>query len=97
MLIRLPEYYAEDSIVSIYTDVVKRLLVALGGDEKSLVPEQSEASFVTQDEDNTWPPWPWPPWGGDDDDKDSKPVNFDKLAKSVVAFETKLANASLDL
>jgi endothelin-converting enzyme len=91
------EYYQEDSIVAIYTDVVKRLLIALDDGEQSLAPEPVSSPLMTQDEDNTWPPWPWPPWGGDNEDSDSKPVDFDKLAKSVVRFETKLANASLDL
>jgi endothelin-converting enzyme len=60
------------------------------------------SSVLTSNEDaNVWPPFPWPPWGGDDDDDDDKPVNktFEahRLAKEVVVFERKLAQASLDL
>lgn len=50
-----------------------------------------------------WPPWPWPPWDGDDDDDDDggKPENKTerayRLAKDVVKFEKRIANASLDL
>ena len=49
-----------------------------------------------------WPPWPWPPWGDDDDDKQKKnPKNKTekayKLAKKVLRFEKKIADASLDL
>ncbi|KAF5324773.1 hypothetical protein D9611_004556 [Ephemerocybe angulata] len=64
-------------------------------------------AFINNDESQTWPPWPWPPWGGDepDDDggekepgsKEPKSVRARKLAKDVVKFENKIANASLDL
>lgn len=60
--------------------------------------------MLINDEDaNVWPPWPWPPWGGDDDDDDEgdKPHNrtleIQQLAREVVKFERKLAQASLDL
>ena len=55
----------------------------------------------------TWPPWPWPPWEGDgdgdddEDDGDDNPINktlgAHELAKKIVKFERKLAQASLDL
>lgn len=55
---------------------------------------------LNEDAVSVWPPWPWPPWEGDDDD-DDKPSNKTrsphKLAKKVLAFETELAKASLDL
>ena len=65
-----------------------------------------KGSLVTQTEKTMkfWPPWPWPPWGGDeDDDGDDGNVPLNKteraykLAKDVVLFEKRIANASLDL
>ncbi|KAG9105242.1 hypothetical protein FRC07_009462, partial [Ceratobasidium sp. 392] len=48
-------------------------------------------------QDSVWPPWPWPPWNDPKKD-DEKPVErANRLAKSVVKFETRLANAGLDL
>ena len=69
-------------------------------------PEQEMTNVPAFDEDaqaKFWPPVPWPPWGGDDDDNDGggKPDDGAKkareLAEKVVAFERKLAQASLDL
>lgn len=57
--------------------------------------------LVSNEDSNTWPPWPWPPWDGDNDDGSDKPVNktlkAHNLAKKIVKFERKLAQASLDL
>ena len=49
-----------------------------------------------------WPPWPWPPWEGDDDEDggDNGPPkhrDIHKLAVKVVDFESRMAEASLDL
>ena len=70
------------------------------------MPQRLLKDFVQQDSsENVWPPWPWPPWDGDDgDDKTPKPKPgpgrpdpADVQAKKVVAFEKKLAAASLDM
>lgn len=64
---------------------------------------KSDPSPLVNQAESVWPPWPWPPWGEDDDDKDGgkKPANQTErareLAKKVVKFETRIANASLDL
>ncbi|KAF8744461.1 Peptidase family M13, partial [Rhizoctonia solani] len=56
------------------------------GDESELVPK-----------DSVWPPWPWPPWN-DPKHGDEKPKErAERLAKGVVKFETRLAEAGLDL
>lgn len=63
----------------------------------------TRALVINEDPGSTYPPFPWPPWGDDDDDdghgddpKD-RPKNATTLAKEVVKFERKLAQASLDL
>ena len=61
--------------------------------------------LVSNEDFNTWPPRPWPPWEGDDgdsdDDEGGEPINrtlgAHELAKKIVKFERKLAQASLDL
>ncbi|KAF5373184.1 hypothetical protein D9758_001653 [Tetrapyrgos nigripes] len=98
------EYYQEEEIREMYQDVLTRLILSVAeAEEKTLrqKEEMSTLSFTAQSE-NVWPPWPWPPWGGDGDDgDDDKPENQTvkayKLAKKVLQFETKLADASLDL
>ncbi|KAH7340514.1 hypothetical protein B0J17DRAFT_651639 [Rhizoctonia solani] len=56
------------------------------GDESEMVPK-----------DSVWPPWPWPPWN-DPKHGDEKPKErAERLAKAVVKFETRLAEAGLDL
>jgi len=64
----------------------------------------SDSKMTVQDtekEQKLWPPWPWPPWGDDDNDGKKAPLNktehAKRLAKKVVKFEQKIANASLDL
>ena len=46
-----------------------------------------------------WPPWPWPPWGddGDKDGEKNKTERAKEAAKSVIDFEKRVADASLDL
>lgn len=65
--------------------------------------------LVSNEDSDNWPPWPWPPWEGDDDDDDdddeddgsgkrvNKTLRAHELAKKIVKFERKLAQASLDL
>ena len=63
--------------------------------------------LVSNEDPNTWPPRPWPPWdgdgGGDEDEGDgggkraNKTLRAHELAKKIVKFERKLAQASLDL
>lgn len=87
--------------MDIYTKVIERLLVALPEetDEDPKQRRSTSPAFVNNADPEVWPPWPWPPWG--DDPKNKKPKNktlgVRKLAKAVVEFEAKLANASLDL
>ena len=100
----LQEYYEDKAIRKVYKDVVERLLLAITEEEEKDV-SQSSPVLVDNDDDTVWPPWPWPPWGDDDDDDghkgDDKGGNrsheIKVLAKKVVAFERKLAQASLDL
>jgi len=97
------EYYLEQEIVDTYTKVVERLLVALAEetDEDSKQRRPSSPALVNNADPEVWPPWPWPPWGDEKDPEKKKPKNktlgISKLAKAVVEFEAKLANASLDL
>ncbi|KAJ7445711.1 Metalloprotease [Mycena galericulata] len=89
------EYYEEESILEIYQSVVERLLFTLSEEEEKL---QKQPTATIVENANVWPTWPWPPYPDDDDD-DEKPNRTEiarKLAKQVVKFETKLANATLD-
>ncbi|KAK7023952.1 Endothelin-converting enzyme 1 [Favolaschia claudopus] len=92
------EYYDEPSIVQIYQDVAERLFFTLSDEEEKLLLRSSTPTLVENAE--AWPSWPWPPWDPeDDDDKDEKPNRTEaahKLAKQVVEFETRIANATLD-
>ncbi|KAI0363474.1 Metalloprotease [Pilatotrama ljubarskyi] len=94
------EYYEEDSIVDLYQTVLERLLLTLDEEDDKLLPESPSKLVVHEERLRVWPPWPWPPWGDDDDSKD-EPVNRTerayKLAKGIIDFEKKVANASLDL
>ena len=102
----LQEYYEEESIRTLYRNVIERLLITLADEPK----ESSESSpklpgrlVVNGDAANVWPPWPWPPWGGggdgddDNDGKDQGPPNPRELAEQIVEFESRMAKASLDL
>ncbi|KXN90536.1 Endothelin-converting enzyme 1 [Leucoagaricus sp. SymC.cos] len=105
------EYYEEKEIRKLYQTVVERLLTILddGSDElEGLEPIENakQSSFsVKEKTQRVWPPWPWPPWDGDDgggdggggEDKPPKHRDIHGLAKKVVDFESKLAQASLDL
>jgi endothelin-converting enzyme len=63
--------------------------------------------LASNEDPSAWPPRPWPPWDGDDDgDEDdddggggrvNKTLGAHELAKKIVEFERKLAQASLDL
>jgi endothelin-converting enzyme len=91
----------------VYRKVIERLLLSLADeDEESSLDQQQpslDSILVQTVKWRIWPPWPWPPWDGDgdDDDDDKKPVNQTerarKLSREVLKFETRLANASLDL
>ncbi|KAJ7702313.1 Metalloprotease [Mycena rosella] len=90
------EYYDEDSIVDIYQDVVERLLFTLSEEEEKL---QRLPTPTLVDNTHLWPSWPWPPWDGDGGEEEEKPNRTEaahKMAKQVVKFETRLAQASLD-
>lgn len=93
------EYYLEKEIIDVYTQTISRILFALDDSEESELTTSGDAEGKNTAAVSIWPPWPWPPWG-DDDDKD-KPKNktekAKQLAEDVVAFESKIANASLDL
>lgn len=84
--------------MKVYREVIEKLLLALAEEEETFR-KKATGQVVNQDE-SVWPPWPWPPWGDDDDgDDDDKPTNktedAHKLAKKVVKFEKRLADASL--
>ncbi|KAJ7771710.1 hypothetical protein B0H16DRAFT_1514445 [Mycena metata] len=90
------EYYEEDSIVEIYQDVVERLLYTLSEEEEKLQRKPPTPTLVNNAE--VWPSWPWPPWDEPDHDEE-KPNRTEaahKLAKKVVKFESRIANATLD-
>ncbi|EJF65996.1 metalloprotease [Dichomitus squalens LYAD-421 SS1] len=101
------EYYEEESIVDLYQSTLQRLLVTLDNEDDALLPEElteeeTHKLVVHEERLRVWPPWPWPPWGDDDDgDKDSPKENrterAHRLAKAVIEFEKRIANASLDL
>ncbi|THH29635.1 hypothetical protein EUX98_g4545 [Antrodiella citrinella] len=99
------EYYEEEDITDLYRNVLERLLLTLHEEEdaESTVMESVPGLVVHEERLRVWPPWPWPPWDGDDGDKDDdkKPINrteeAHKLAKRIIKFEKKIANASLDL
>ena len=109
----LQEYYKEQGILSIYQDVVERLLDSLRDDEVIHAVNVDYSSPVVlqteelEDSERVWPPWPWPPWDeeedeGDRDDDDRKPQrdpfsNARVLAQQVVRFEAEIAEATLDL
>ncbi|KAJ7093237.1 hypothetical protein C8R44DRAFT_646354 [Mycena epipterygia] len=90
------EYYEEESILEIYQSVVERLLFTLSEEEEKL---QQHPTPTLIENANVWPSWPWPPYEDPDDDDEKKPNRTEaahKLAKQVIKFETRLANASLD-
>ncbi|KAF8905965.1 hypothetical protein CPB84DRAFT_536278 [Gymnopilus junonius] len=96
------EYFEEESILDVYRSVLQRLLLTLSEEAEEEVQQLSSSPALVDNEDaNVWPPWPWPPWGGDDSDDGDEPVNrtleAQKLAKKVVEFESRIAQASLDL
>ncbi|KAM5533255.1 hypothetical protein V8D89_013032 [Ganoderma adspersum] len=97
------EYYEEESIVDLYQNTLKRLLVTLDNEEDTILEEQviGEPSDLVVHEQRlkVWPPWPWPPWGDDDDGNspENRTERAQRLAKEVIKFEKRIANASLDL
>ncbi|KAL4254086.1 Peptidase M13 [Abortiporus biennis] len=103
------EYYDDESIVELYQSVLERLLVTLYEEDAAFEAEESEVLTVSEptvheDRLRVWPPWPWPPWdggeGGDDGDEHGRRNRTEEapiLARNVVEFEKKIANASLDL
>ncbi|OAX38899.1 zincin [Rhizopogon vinicolor AM-OR11-026] len=102
------EYYKDKNVITVYQDVIERLLSSLRDDE---VLSQENAEIILQteqleDSEHVWPPWPWPPWDGDGDDdnedgRERSPgdpfQNSRELAQKVVKFETEIAEATLDL
>lgn len=88
--------------------MLERLLIATADedDEDDFSLLKSAGLTVHEERLSVWPPWPWPPWDPEDPDEpgdggDHKPINrtkeAPKLAKQIVEFEKKIANASLDL
>ncbi|KAG1835663.1 Metalloprotease [Suillus variegatus] len=102
------EYYKDKGILTVYQDVIERLLSSLR-DDRVLSQENPGIILQTEeleDSEHVWPPWPWPPWDeeGDDDDDDGRErspgdpfQNARELAQKVVQFETEIADATLDL
>jgi endothelin-converting enzyme len=94
------EYYEDESIRDVYRDVIERLLSTLAEDDNGDVTTIMTDTLVQQDNsENAWPPWPWPPWGDDDDGEAPKPKPESPhiLARKVLEFESRIAEASLDL
>ncbi|KAL5532721.1 hypothetical protein ACEPAF_4495 [Sanghuangporus sanghuang] len=103
------EYYDEKPIVKLYKETLARMLLALDDSPEDEAAATSTQNILVVEKEKTmkfWPPWPWPPWDGDDDDDDddddggehlSKSERAKALAKKVVDFEKRIANASLDL
>jgi endothelin-converting enzyme len=91
----------DENMLSKFQTVVEGFIFALAESEQTS--QHTSATFVMNEGENAWPPWPWPPWGDEDGDtdKDKEPVDrrrrAHKLAKQVVKLERRLANASLDL
>ena len=97
-------------MLSVYQDVIERLLVTLRDDEvmgvTGLPSERLHTILQTEqleEEGHVWPPWPWPPWDedGDEDDDSRKPADDPflrarELAREVVRFESEIAAATLD-
>ena len=84
-----------------YTETLAKLIFALDDVKSEAKIDVKMAVQDTEQQQKLWPPWPWPPWGDDDNDKKREPLNktehAKRLAKKVVKFEQKIANASLDL
>lgn len=106
------EYYEEEPIRELYQTVVERLLTILDdrSDEENAIETTNDGIqgrfLVRVKKQKVWPPWPWPPWDGEDggggggdggEDRPPKHHDMHELAKKVVDFESKMANASLDL
>ncbi|KAI6009923.1 Metalloprotease [Pisolithus microcarpus] len=106
------EYYKDQAVLSVYQDVIERLLVVLRDDEiVNGLEDAGHPSLVLQaeeleDSERVWPPWPWPPWNGDEgdsnNDNDRKPTHdpffrAHELSQQVVRFESDIAEATLDL
>lgn len=96
-------------MLSVYQDVIERLLVTLRDDEVMDMTDLSSERLHIQTEqlekeERIWPPWPWPPWDGEDDDEDDdsrKPAHdpflkAHELAREVIKFESEIADATLD-
>ena len=100
----MQEYYEEESIVELYQNTLKRLLVTLDNEEDAIlegqvINEEPSKLVVHEERLKVWPPWPWPPWGDDDDGNspENRTERAQRLAKEVIKFERRIANASLDL
>lgn len=98
-------------MLSVYQDVIERLLVSLRDDEVAGMMNKQSGTLHSiiqtaqlEDEERVWPPWPWPPWDGeeDDDDDDTRKPTDDpflrarELARQIVRFESEIAEATLD-
>jgi endothelin-converting enzyme len=106
---KIQEVYNDQETVDIYEKTIERLLLTFfesdndgDGDSDGDDDEKSSVTHVpplqiSEENGQTWPPWPWPPWDGG---KDKEPVNKTKrahdLAREVIKFETQIAEASLD-
>lgn len=86
-------------MLSVYQDVIERLLVTLRDDDDDVmgmtnIPSEPLQTILQteqlEDEERVWPPWPWPPWGGEEDDEDDdtrKPANDPFLRAHELARE----------
>lgn len=91
--------------MDLYRSVLERLLLTLDNEDDKLHDilsvsaevEGTSGLVVHEERLRVWPPWPWPPWGDDDDKPENRTERAHKLAKAIITFEKKIAEASLDL
>ncbi|CUA72481.1 hypothetical protein RSOLAG22IIIB_01151 [Rhizoctonia solani] len=100
------EYYDDKDIIKVYTEAINAILLAV--DEESAPSKSTHwyskpAHWVegilskAQDQGFFWPPISWPPWNDPKHDDEKPKDRAERLAKGVVKFETRIAEAGLDL
>ncbi|KDN51555.1 hypothetical protein RSAG8_00100, partial [Rhizoctonia solani AG-8 WAC10335] len=94
------EYYDDEDIIKVYTEAINAILLAI--DEESTPSEgthwySNPAHWIEISRSKFWPPISWPPWGDPKPGDENPKERAERLAKGVVKFETRLAEAGLDL
>ena len=80
-----------------YQNALEEILYALDEEHEEAATLKTQSNL--EEDEFSWPPWPWPPWGDDDDGNspENRTERAQRLAKEVIKFERRIANASLDL